>query len=144
MTRSPPSATNSSTTSRLISGAAVNPPRQLTPNSQVSNRSVSETRTRSPHRPTRSIGSSWGFSGVEQDKKNDDHDEDDDEDEDEDKDDDTTDSDEDEEPKNVTKKTNGSSSSSTGMNGGTTATTSNPRVAKGKSPTVEELVEDPD
>lgn len=148
MSRSPPSTTTTAGNSRPMTGATVTPSRQLTPNSQTSNSSVSESRTKSPHRPTRSIGSSWGFSGIDEDKKNDDNDDEDEEDEDdeeEEKDGDTTDSDddEDEESRNTTK-TNGSSSRSNGANGGASAGTSSSRTTKGKNPTVEELVEDPD
>lgn len=123
----------------MMPGITINPARQLTPNSQVANNTPSESRTRSPHRPTRSIGSSWGFSGVEQDKENNKDVDEDEDDEDE----DTTDSDEDEEPKKVTK-TNGSLGRSGEANGAGTAASSNSRTAKGKGPTVEELVEDPD
>lgn len=146
MSRSPPSATtNTGTTSRPPSGASVDPSRQLTPNLQASNNSVNENRTKSPHRPTRSIGSSWGFSGIDDGKKMDDNDDEDEEDDEDEKDGDTTDSDEDEddEPKSINK-ANGSSSRLNGANGGTSSATSNSRTAKGKNPTVEELVEDPD
>lgn len=110
------------------------PPRQLTPNTQSSNNNTLENRTRSPHRPTRSIGSSWGFSGIDQSK-----DDEDDEDE------DTTDSDEDEKTKHTTKQINGSSGRPTGGSSRQTSSTVVPRTTKGKGPTVEEdLSDDPD
>lgn len=141
MARSVPSTiANSGAISRPSTGSSVSPPRQLAPSSRVNNNNPTGNRTRSPHRPTRSIGSSWGFSGVEQNKGDGDDNDDDEDHEDE----DTTDSDEDEETKSISRKTNGPPSKSNATNNRSRTSTSTTHSAKSKNPTVEDLVEDPD
>lgn len=122
----------------------ISPAQRLAPTapSRTASTNVNGTRTSStsPHRPTRSIGSSWGFSGAE--NHDDDDDDDDDEEEDDDEDEDTTGSeDESTKGKNLPPKTNGASARSTGREGSSSARKG---PGKGKSATVEDLVEDPD
>lgn len=116
-----------SAASRLTSSATSNTPstsRQLQPPS------VNGTRTGSPHRPTRSIGSSWGFSGVEKSKEDA-----------EDEDEDTTDSDDDDdENEHKQRQTPGASN---GQPVTSSADRQRSAVGKSKSATVEDL-EDPD
>lgn len=95
-----------------------------TPVTQLQPPAVNGTRTGSPHRPTRSIGSSWGFSGVEDSKK-------------ESEDEDTTDSDDDEEPpKHADGRRNGQQSTASDARQRSSA-------SKSKTATVEDL-EEPD
>jgi len=107
------------------------PPQRLAPPTQsrtggdASNPRASST---SPHRPTKSIGSSWGFSGVEDDTDEEDGD--------------TTESEEETDDQNkMPPQRDGSSARTTGQEGSGSAQRGS---VKAKSATVEDLVEDPD
>lgn len=147
MSRSVPSRNpNINTTSRPNPATTMNPPRQLAPVSRTSSNDTTESRTRSPHRPTRSIGSSWGFSGVEQDKSDDDDDDNDDDEENEEEDENTTDEDSDEKTKTKAttrkKTTNGYSSRSTKGLTENAGTSSGSQSKSEKKATVEEDLSD--
>lgn len=118
-----PSMSNNATSTGPAQRLA--PPTQSRTGGDASNPRASST---SPHRPTKSIGSSWGFSGVEDDADEEDGD--------------TTESGEETDDQNKTPpQRNGSSARTTGQEGSGSAQRGS---AKAKSATVEDLVEDPD
>jgi len=111
---------------------SISPRRRLAPpaQSRTTNTNANGTRSSSasPHRATKSIGSSWGFSGVESHADEEDED--------------TTDSEEENvDQMEMPPRTNGASARSAGGRGSDSAQRA---PGKAKSATVEDLVEDPD